>query len=133
MRRRLGTISLILFQVVWLNVILPGHRRGVVTLPGTAAAANTNCESPPQPAHGCCKAAPAISGTDGASDQQPAKPGNAANCAICQYAAGLVVPHTIDVVPAPVGLAEASRLVRSRTVEDQPLARTYDACGPPVL
>src|SRR4051794_35307660 len=93
MFRRAALISLLVFQAVWLTVILPGHTRGAVTLPGYKPADSESCA-------GCC---PQHSGTS--DPATPADPGRAAHCAICFFAARLSVPVAIDLTPQPLELA----------------------------
>src|SRR3954467_6660003 len=39
--RRALRVSLLVFQALWLNVLLPGHTRGIITTPGDASAPAT--------------------------------------------------------------------------------------------
>lgn len=93
MSRRLGTILLLAFQALWLNVILPGHTRGIVTMPGWKPAA---CHA--ETAATSCCASP-----DEPFDDKPGTPDNerAANCAVCFFAARLTTPPgiTFDLTP----------------------------------
>lgn len=75
-RSRSLSFSLLVFQAVWLNVIVPGHTRGVVQLPHEA----TFCAE-----CGCATSHP---------KQAPKAP--AGNCAICFFAAHLSIPPRLD-------------------------------------
>ncbi len=78
-------ILVLLFVVAWFGVILPGHTRGVVKLPGTTschAAVDTDSKT-----QTCCATKK--------SEQSPAKSGS---CAICFFVMGLmfVTPTSFD-------------------------------------
>jgi hypothetical protein len=120
MRSRAARIAVLLFQALWLNVILPGHRRGIVALPGS------ECES--------CRlaCAPACHHSPGDSkDSVPVDP--AAHCAICHFAAMLSLPPAIEVAPTThrfLELRPAPIIERSASV---PFPGTYDGRAPPAL
>jgi hypothetical protein len=106
MLSRFGRISLLLFQALWLNVIIPGHTRGALTLPSTSSSAAS-----------CC------SHRDVDQKNAPAKPAkDASRCAICFFAARLSLPDTIDLTPPPLKLV---------TVIDAPKVRSLDVATPP--
>jgi len=116
-------IALLVFQAVWLNVILPGHTRGAVALPGTEC---SQCE-PAQSMDGCCP-----------FEQSPpthSKPANhrdpAANCAICHFAARVTAPPVVDFAPPPLVLV--GRVIEPATPATPSLALlpTYDGRAPP--
>lgn len=96
MRGRAFRITFLLFEALWLNVIVPGHQRGIVSLPGTAC---PNC-APSEPVEPCC------------ADEKPAPkecpiPGDPAKqCAICHFAAMLTIPPPIDLSAPSLGLLE---------------------------
>ena len=92
MRWRPGHLALLIFQIIWLNVILPGHMRGIVTLPGSGA-----CE---ESGSSCCSAK---------KNSNPSKPGQsngnrAARCAICYFAARVTPPPVVDLRPPALEL-----------------------------
>src|SRR4051812_27410049 len=90
MRGRIGRVALLIFQALWLNVILPGHTRGIITLPGAACADSGS---------GCCAKAKS------SEQETPAKPNRrAAACAVCFFAARLSTPDVVDLSPPPLGL-----------------------------
>src|SRR5215218_9673907 len=94
MLRRAGVLALLIFQALWLNVVVPGHTRGAVTLPGWDEAAK-------QPAaHACCAAdSPAKHGRSSGPKHDSDR---AAHCAVCFFAVRLSLPTTIDLTPAPL-------------------------------
>src|SRR4051812_47753099 len=95
MRSRGFCIALLVFQAVWLNAIVPGHTRGVVTLPGMS------CDAGPTVAAGarCCPAK--------GSSKAPAAPADrSAHCAVCYFAARITPPPVIDLTPPPLARTE---------------------------
>jgi hypothetical protein len=102
MLRRAALISLLVFQALWLNVILPGHTRGAVTLAGFEE--QSSCHE--TRGGGCCSHSGGSPQNFPPDDDQNSNNGNrAAHCAICFFAARLTVPVTIDLTPAPLELA----------------------------
>ncbi|HSV12932.1 MAG TPA: hypothetical protein VLI90_01635 [Tepidisphaeraceae bacterium] len=125
MRFRPGHLALLIFQAIWLNVILPGHTRGVVTTPGTECSA---CESSsaPQRTTTCCG-----SSSDSKRQQTPNR--RAQHCAICAFAARLTLPPVIDLTPAPLGFLERLALAPPARVESVRSLPTYDGRAPPAF
>jgi len=129
MRSRAFRIAMIVFQAVWLNAILPGHTRGIVTLPGgpddcasCALAAGTATDH-------CCPTAD----RDGhpVDGKAPISPGRAWRCAICHFAARLTVPPVIDLRPPALELAAVRPIEPSHRCVSLRFVPPYDACGPP--
>src|SRR5580700_6728923 len=94
MRRRGLCVALAIFEAIWLNVIVPGHRRGIVQMPGASSAAICPCC--------CCEQPSAPSHPNGSKQDAPSGP--AGTCAICNFAAHLSVPPVIDFTPPPLKL-----------------------------
>lgn len=122
MIRRPGILALLLFQALWLNVILPGHTRGMITVPGFERARDSTSSG----AHGCCSTEPVPAG-----DPKPGD-GRAGNCAICYFAARLTLPPVIDLVPAPVALLEIREVPRTESLVSLEPAPAYLGRAPPV-
>jgi len=112
----------LVFQAFWLNVVVPGHQRGIVQLPGAVAAASRYRA----PCLSCgCDAAPKSSKSDSPASRS-------GTCAICFFAAHLSIPPTVD-----LSLARLNFLHRLRPmVEEDRIARIvvtpFDSRGPPV-
>jgi hypothetical protein len=123
MFRRALCLSLLLFQAIWLNVIVPGHTRGVVSLPGCAACDSSRSSLAFSPA-ACCGASRA---TD--SNHHPVRD-PASNCAIC-YFATVSVPPAIDFTPPRLGLAEILKPPAPRSAESVRVAVIRRDRGPP--
>jgi hypothetical protein len=74
-------VALVAFQLIWLNVYLPGHTRGVITIDSDHL--NEDCDSQVGPSHGnhsCCSPS---------SQEKTPSPKRQAKCAICFFARGL--------------------------------------------
>ena len=101
MLARAALVAFIGWQALWLNVVLPGHTRGAITLPGAATPARAEVErgGAANVAHACCSVP--RSHDDVPAREQAPKPGDRARCAICYFATGLSVPPAIDLAPAP--------------------------------
>ena len=114
MRSRALRILLLVFEALWLNVLVPGHRRGVVPLPGERCVA---CE----PANRRCPA-----------DRGPSKPVDpAAHCAICYFAARLSPPPAVDLAPPRPQMLCAAEPTPPHVRAAIPFLPTYDGRGPP--
>ena len=98
---RAALIAFIAWQALWLNVVLPGHTRGAITLPGAAdrSGADVSCDA--EAAHACCSA-PASRDDAGDGPRVPT-PGERARCAICYFATGLSIPPAVELAPTPLG------------------------------
>ena len=114
--RRAGVIALPTFQALWLNVILPGHRRGAVTLPGY---------EPSAAQHRCCSQHPGSGTSDAPGDR-------AAHCAVCFFAARLSLPVFVDLTPAPLGLCGDCDVPACEAITSLDLQLTYLGRAPPV-
>jgi DUF2946 family protein len=121
MRRRSITIAILLFQALWLNIIVPGHQRGIVQLP--------------QPKSILCPCCCESSGdARPASNSTPCPPHRAPeNCAICSFAAHLTIPPPVDFTLPKLTLL--SRVFDQTTpyLPAQFCFIPFDGRGPPVL
>ena len=121
MARRAFCIALLLFQTLWLNVIVPGHTRGMVALPGS------ECDSCAQPARPCC----AQEHTD-ASHPKPVRD-PASRCSICYFAARVSLPPVIDFIPPRLGMVEVLDPPAPQSASSIPVARTLRDRAPPLF
>jgi hypothetical protein len=87
---RAARISLIVFQALFLNVVLPGHTRGIVTMSGAP---------PPAPS-----AVTAAVTTITARNPRPTR--TRAECAVCFFAARVTPPPVVDLRLTVLGLLE---------------------------
>jgi hypothetical protein len=116
--RRALRVALLLFQALWLNVLLPGHTRGVIVTPGTDAS---------QSARDCCHSNDA-SGRDVPTDQSR----RAAHCAICFFAAHMTLPPVVDFSPPPLGLTDTLVPLTAKSCHLCEFVPTYLGRAPPM-
>src|SRR5688572_20215561 len=111
MLRRAAIFAFVLYQAFWLNAVVPGHTRGLITV-GCAS-----CDSPVAQAGGegagaschaakpksrCCPkeraaaAAAPVEKQGGKDSEKKPTSGDRARCAVCFFAAGLTVAPPID-------------------------------------
>ena len=126
MLRRAGILALLVFQGLWLNVIVPGHTRGVVTLPSWPGGET------PHEDHGCC-AGGSSKASDDSSRSKPSSD-RSAHCAVCFFAVRLSLPPALDLGPGPLELLCGVRpsLQPESLVTPDPLP-TYLGRGPPIV
>ena len=110
-------ILVLLWACAWFGVIVPGHERGQIKLPG--AGATQGCDS-------CCDA-PA---SHPKSSKEKADP--AANCAICFLTAQLQTPTTIDLTLPHVGLLGVLPVLPLIALDGVRFIPTVQGRGPPV-
>ena len=116
--RRAGCIALLIFQALWLNVILPGHTRGIITLPGSRADAASSA---------CCA-------NSKAKHDGPAKPTpRPAACAVCFFAARLTLPDVVDLSPPALGLLETLDIPLTEQLPHAPSLIPFNGRGPPLV
>lgn len=123
MRCRALRLVLVVFEALWLNVIVPGHQRGAVALPGEPCA---TCEQQVATGEPCCDNQPV--------GKHPDKPRKdpAQHCAICYFAARLSTPVVIDLTPPPLRLLEVRPPAAGEAHTRLTPVLTYDGRGPPV-
>lgn len=124
MRSRALRIAILLFQALWLNVIVPGHQRGVVRLPGEDC---PECREVATAQPACCEDEP--------REKHPAKPQRdpALHCAICYFAARLSPAPFVDLTPPPLRLTNWRPLTLCPIRTSRPCLATCDERGPPAL
>jgi hypothetical protein len=113
-------IALLCFQFIWLNVIIPGHQRGVVELPSGCPSCHTD-HAPVE--RSCCNSSD--------KGKTPVKGDPAAHCAICFFAARVSSPPVIDFTHPPLRLTARIDVPGPVVIHVPQFIATYDACGPP--
>jgi hypothetical protein len=103
-------ISLIAYLLVWFGAIVPGHRRGIVTI----SSSQDCCDC-------CCHCA----------DAKGTPPKNASHCAICDFAAHLTLPPVVDFTLPPLCLAERAPNPVVKDLVARIILTPYDGRGPP--
>ena len=122
MRLHPGRIALIVFQTVWLNVILPGHQRGLIVIPGDDLACHASLASP-SAHHSCCPTK-----ESGAPD-----PDRKSRCAICFFAAKLTPGVVIDLTPPALQLLRVADVPAAQQRKAIASLPTYDGRAPPAV
>src|SRR5260370_12650942 len=92
MSHRLFRVVLLLFAAAWFGVVVPGHRRGQILLPG---------------AKSCCAAAMPLRGAAPSGPTREPLPNRAA-CAICHFMAMLDLPVSIQQDAPVLGFSHIS-------------------------
>jgi hypothetical protein len=115
----------ILFQCVWLNAILPGHTRGVVTLPGTQKA-------DARESHACCAGASESDSPDERTPPQAPTPKQRGGCAVCFFAAHMATPPPALASPVALGLLETLPAHAPATARSVDFPFAYLGRGPPL-
>ncbi len=115
LRSRPSVAFLVVYQFLFLNVLLPGHTRGAVTLDGKHVA---RC---------CCDSGSA------ASEKSPAGPSqrDRDHCAICSFAARVTPPEVFVLRLDPNGLLAILPPPTPTVVRSVEHVRTYLGTGPP--
>lgn len=95
MRFRWFHLALILFETFFLNVVIPGHQRGIVQLPGANTQSASSCPF-------CCCESTAQNHPNKSHSNDPPK--HPETCAICAFAAHLTIPPVFDCTPEALKL-----------------------------
>lgn len=102
----------------WLLCVMPGHKRGIVTLPGAEAGqvADASC-CDPQPS--CCETALNCGGAGQACEGEPAGPVDPAkHCAICFLKSHLTDPPAVTLYTPYLGeLDELAYLIEDSILD----------------
>jgi hypothetical protein len=112
----------ILFQAIWLGVMMPGHVRGAFTMPGTASALRASAGADEE---SCC-----ASRVSHESEGRPTQD-QKSRCAMCHFAAGLSTPPVVSFAHADLGLVSLLPLPPPQVVSFERFPLPYDATAPP--
>jgi hypothetical protein len=126
MRWRTLKIALLLFQALWLNVIVPGHRRGQIALPGEACG---TCLQSARETDDCCQTHRDSRG----SNPHPSRGDPALHCALCYFAVRVTPPDPIDLTPPALRFCERSILPAPQICIPLPFLATYEGRAPPTI
>ncbi len=122
----------VVWFALWFGVIVPGHKRGLVLLPGA---------EPPAPTRSAPEEAPcplaSIMGTNGSCCPSSSKPTGPApmpvtHCAMCYLMGVLDVPPPPDLAPKPQELVEVLPWPEPIEVVYARSKPTYQGRAPPV-
>lgn len=123
MRLRPVAIALLVLQAVFLNIVVPGHTRGAVTLDGARSGGDGRGDSA---CGGHCH------GTDESSDPKSAPtPQDRTKCAVCHLAARITPPPAFAFEVAPPERLELLPLPPPHAAESAEFVPTYYGRGPP--
>jgi hypothetical protein len=118
MRRRGLHFAILIFQALWLNVVVPGHQRGIVQLPGSEKTQPAACPF-------CAQQEPA---------PKNGKPiGPEGNCAICFFAAHLSVPPVVNLSLQPLRLLHRLPDETAENLFSRLICLPFDGRGPPAV
>ncbi len=118
-------IAVLLWFAVWLLLVMPGHKRGIVTVPGAEQAQASCCEPGPS----CCDAL-AESACCTPDDDRPADP--ARHCAICFLKSHLNNPPPVTLYTPFLGeLDELTFPIESSIADDQAAPLRLRGRAPP--
>ena len=109
-RSRVVRVLLVGFQALFLNVIAPGHTRGIITLGGKSSLT-------------CCQ-----------TRSEPSKaptPKDKASCAICYVVARFAPPPVVDFRLTELGLRDVMPLAPPQRIVSHQAPLTYDGRAPP--
>jgi hypothetical protein len=123
---RSGRIILTALLAIWLNAVVPGHTRGVITLPGGEGAPRSQCAAGPTR---CCPK----TGKPIKQDGGPTEPTEEekSRCAVCFFAKGLSNHAGGVTALAPIGLLEVASVPAPQHVESAERIATYLGRAPP--
>lgn len=109
---------MLVFEALWLNVLVPGHQRGCISVPGAQViGACPLCDA---------SAPPADSKSHGPVDRS-------GTCAICFFAAHLTVPPRIDLTPPPLQLLGLLQRQTAHNLVARLVQIPFDGRGPPFV
>jgi hypothetical protein len=117
---RTGRVLLILWQAWCLNVFLPAHTRGAMTVPDVKHAAAGG--------HACC-----AHGEKPSNPSDKPTPDQRSRCAVCYFAAGLTTPAVVDYRLFEFGAVEMLEVPPPNVAVSSAYPLPYYACGPPAL
>lgn len=123
--KRAGTILLLVFEAFFLNVVVPVHTRGVVTVPGTGPDGTQVRYA----RTGCCTAHRSPAG-DGDRDNTP-PPERQSRCAVCFFAASLSTPPAFEDMLESHGPCDVAAVPEPRGLVVRHVLLPYDGRGPP--
>ncbi len=123
MRRKAIAILLLLFQALFLNVVVPGHTRGMITMEGKKTVRGL-ADLDGGMMHSCCAV------KSGRGDQPTSQ--DRADCAICNLAVRLTTPPPIDLHLQPLALLERVRPSPAPVAASTRIISLYWGRAPPI-
>src|SRR5688500_9564927 len=127
-RWRPGYLFLLFLQAFWLNVVLPGHQRGLIVLPGPDSTPSQQAACDTAPTKCCHEAKPE---TKPPADSP--NPSRKAHCAVCAFAARLTVPPAPLLAPTLLELRPETAPIALHNLFESDLPPVYWGRGPPAV
>jgi hypothetical protein len=121
---RVTSLFLLAFQAFFLNIVVPGHTRGVITLTGRSDAGTASMSG-----SSCCHTEGRKSSED--SSRKAPTPKDRAECAVCHIAARVTTATTIDLRLTELGLLEVLPLPPPQLADSVEQFPTYLGRAPP--
>jgi hypothetical protein len=121
--RRCGVIALLAYQFLFLNVIVPGHTRGAITLDGKHSGDCPMCC--------CCGDAPANDQGKPDSKQHAPSEKDKESCAICNFAARVMPATFVDLKLGELRFVELMPVTGAHVAASLDFIPTYLGRGPP--
>lgn len=118
--------AILIWQVYWLNLYLPGHTRGSITVAGSCCAMETAAEESNLPA--CCRLEKAA---EKQKDSSSPTPRQKSNCAICKLVHGYSLPPLYCFDFRPTGFCLVAGISWSAQVSLLPFDFPFYPVGPP--
>jgi hypothetical protein len=122
--RAAAIIALLVYEAMFLNILLPGHTRGSITLAPKDATPAAKAEAK---SGGCCRIH-----NEPAQEQKPTEK-DRASCALCFFAARLVTPPPALTAPVQLELVELLRAAEPTSRHAVDAFAAYDGRAPPAL
>jgi hypothetical protein len=113
---------LLIYQALFLNVLLPGHTRGAITIDGKHTTDACPC---------CCCCGGDKAATANPDFGMPSKR-DREHCAFCEFAVGLISIPIVKFTLPEFGLLDVLPIAPPRVVISLDRISTYFACGPPL-
>ena len=125
---RSGRIILTALLAIWLNAVVPGHTRGVITVPDGKA----QCLTASASASRCCPKTGKPIKQDGRQDEKPTEE-EKSRCAVCFFAKGLSNNAGAVLTLAPLGLLQLAPVSALERVDSVERISTYLGRAPPLV
>ena len=129
MLSRSGRIILTALLAVWLNAVVPGHTRGVITVPDGGKG---HCATVSTVVSRCCPKTGKPIKQDDPRDEKPTDE-EKARCAVCFFAKGLSNHAGAVLTSAPLGLLHLAPVRAPGRVESAGRISTYLGRAPPLV
>ncbi len=111
---RRANLPLLVFMVLWLGILMPGHQRGQIKLVPTSAEAHTCCSGKSDPNDG---------GEPAGNDT--------GNCAVCYFIAALDLPIPPVLAPTPSESLDPAPAADIDSLASRDLIPTFRGRAPP--